>query len=193
VADLPAGTVALATADWHLPPRRGAWAALPNLADDAHVALEGAVSLTAEAGVPLLAAGDMFDGPRVDARRLGQVGEILPVLPGRRVQLLYVLGNHDADQDWLWPVGLRGVLKLEVVAAATGWPYRDANGYAYIGRGWRADPSDLAAGVPAADAGPYHQHQPWADLLPQVAGPLSVWRGSPAMGDPFLAGGGGGR
>lgn len=146
--------LAYLSADWHLPEEasHAAWRDLPETAGDVFVALRHVVARCVAAGVPLLAAGDLFDGPEVAPDALALAYRELRALGDNRLSLYYVLGNHDRGRDWLKPLGPRarrlggrGVLR--------------AKGFDLWGLDFHP-PARFAEALrraPAADVGLYHQ------------------------------------
>jgi hypothetical protein len=141
--------------DWHLPPRPGrpGWGGIPECADDVWLALEDLVDKAVTAYADLTCAGDVFDGPNVAAEVLKRLRGVLDRFGDSGGILFYVLGNHDAGQDWL------ACLPRTVRVDAT--PKTHPNS-AVVGADFREDfapPSYVDGEVPAV--GLYHQ--PWLD------------------------------
>jgi DNA repair exonuclease SbcCD nuclease subunit len=99
--------IAIITADWHL--TDNAWKWRPNLSGDALFGLSQICSIARKYGLPIIAAGDMFDIKRPPLKILLESQELLIDTQGYFVQ-----GNHDkitmsggswfslatADADW---------------------------------------------------------------------------------------------
>lgn len=142
--------VAYLTADVHAPeePDGGAWKHLPGVAGDALHGLAQVARLCARDQVPLVIAGDVFDGPDPDPRALSAFYAPLREVP----EIQYVLGNHDRGRDWLLPLGPRAVRldgrveRLRSGATVTGLSFHDPARF-----------RQLVGQVPAADVGVYHQ------------------------------------
>lgn len=149
--------VAYATADVHVPEAHdaGSWVDLPEVRGDVFYALEQVVGLCLTAGVPLLVAGDNFDGPDPDPRTLARLYRTLDPLPDN---LYYVLGNHDRGRDWLEPFGRRAV-RLDGQVRALGC------GLTVTGLSWTHPDgfAELVKKVPTTDVGLYHQT--WAEWI----------------------------
>lgn len=89
--------IAYATADVHAPEAAdaGAWKTLPEAGGDALYGLRQAAELCAATGVPLLAAGDVLDGPDPEPLALAAFYDALrPLTTGRNTVFAYVLGNR---------------------------------------------------------------------------------------------------
>jgi len=149
--------IAYLTADWHIPeePDAGAWSDLP-IVGDAQFALSQIVDLCVADRVPLVAAGDIFDGPDVAPKALGNLYAILRRL---REPVIYVIGNHDRGRNWLLPLGTQAL-------HATSDPIMLKSGVSVSGLDW-VEParfSEAVARMPKTDVGIYHQT--WAEWAP---------------------------
>lgn len=117
----------LCTADWHLPPRPGApgWGGLPECGDDVWRLVDAVYDLAARLDATTLLAGDIWDdGHAVTAAQLNRLRYAV------KRPTTYVLGNHDAGQDWcqliplMFGVGGRGRARGD--ADVVGVDYADA-------------------------------------------------------------------
>ena len=99
--------VAYAGADFHFPERAGggAWVGIPEITGDAIHALTRTVDMCVRDRAPLLAAGDIFDGPDPEPVALADVYDQLHRLGNAGLAIYYILGNHDRGRDWLRPLG----------------------------------------------------------------------------------------
>lgn len=160
--------VAYAVSDEHLPekPNAGAWVSLPEVKGDSLHALGRAVDLCLESAVPLLSAGDHFDGPDPDPLALAAVYQQLRRLEHDDLNVYHVLGNHDGGRDWYGPLGPVAVnVSGRVVLLPCGMTVT----------GLSCVPSqqafvDRTAALHRTDLGLYHQR--WAEL--SGASPYSV-------------------
>jgi DNA repair exonuclease SbcCD nuclease subunit len=67
--------IAVVTADWHLAP--GAWSSRPEIEGDAFYALEQIIQLANKLKVPIIAAGDLLDSKKPDARTVTYMNDVL--------------------------------------------------------------------------------------------------------------------
>lgn len=153
-----------AVADVHVPPQRhrGTWLEVPQTADDALTALSAAAHAAAQAGCPLLIAGDLVDSPRLEADQLVRLGAALSPLRRAGLPVLYVLGNHECGEDWLAAFS-DFCVNLDHQIEPFVW-----SGVRYVGRSYQADVDALSAALAPlrddpAEVGVYHQ--PWSELL----------------------------
>lgn len=97
----------VATADWHIPTKfqSGSWKDFPDICNDSIIALNFAVNLCLEHSIPLVAAGDLLDGPHPDVEQINLLLNVLKPLQNNNLPLIYITGNHDQYQDWLSLLG----------------------------------------------------------------------------------------
>jgi len=158
---MPPRPVCDVAADWHIPVRfgGGSWGQFPELCGDAICSLAQVASASAEAGIPLVAPGDLFDGPRVDAAQLLAVKTCLKPLADRGIPLIYVLGNHDQGQDWLSVlphcVNVSGLRVSYAGVTYSGLSYSHDIRSALESSGLFESPTDVGL-----------YHQTWSELAP---------------------------
>ena len=80
--------LAIITADWHIITH--AWKSRPTLSGDAECSLRQVADLARRTGLPIIAAGDLFDSKRPDSSSLLLTHELL-----RDTEGCYIQGNHD--------------------------------------------------------------------------------------------------
>jgi len=158
---MPSRPVCDVASDWHIPVRfgGGSWGQFPELCGDSLVALRAASESASAVGVPLVAPGDLFDGPRIDAAQLDAVNSALKPLSDRGIPIIYVLGNHDQNQDWL------RVLPRCVNVSGARFTY---NGVTYSGLSYRHDFLQVlaASGLHENPTNVGLYHQTWSELSP---------------------------
>jgi DNA repair exonuclease SbcCD nuclease subunit len=87
--------IALITADWHL--THNAWKWRPNLYGDALFGLQQIRDVALKYGLPIIAAGDMFDVKRPPLPILIETQQLLEDTDG-----YYIQGNHDkTEPSWM--------------------------------------------------------------------------------------------
>lgn len=145
-----------AAADCHFPEEAdgGAWRGLKAVRGDAVHAAGRLAAAAAADDVPLVLAGDLWDGPDPTPESTGQVYAAL-----RGVTVYYVIGNHDRGRDWLTPMARVGL----PVHRLDGRTFRDPAGWTITGTSYvpPASFADAVKSAPAADVGVYHQQ--WAE------------------------------
>ncbi len=143
------------TADWHVPEELNGptWRDVPEVYGDVLHALSHVVALCVSARVPLVAAGDLIDGPDVSPAALAAWFDVLRPLVDAGLPVLHVLGNHERACDWLSALGPTAVrLDGRVVTLPSG---HTVSGLSYTPL--PTLPAALA-GVPrVTDVGVYHQ------------------------------------
>lgn len=150
-----------ATADTHAPEEAdgGAWRSLRAVRGDAVYGIARLAALCLEDGVPMVIAGDLFDGPDPAPDAQGAVYEALAPMLKAGLGVYYNLGNHDRGRDWLAPLARLGL----PVRRVDGKVYRDPAGFTVTGLSY-VPPASFAEAVKAvqpADVGLYHQQ--WAE------------------------------
>ena len=150
-----------ATADTHAPEEAdgGAWRSLRAVRGDAVYGIARLAALCLEDGVPMVIAGDLFDGPDPAPDAQGAVYEALAPMLKAGLGVYYNLGNHDRGRDWLAPLARLGL----PVRRVDGNVYRDPAGFTVTGLSY-VPPASFAEAVKAVqpvDVGLYHQQ--WAE------------------------------
>lgn len=92
--------IAVVTSDWHV--ALGAWKKLPDIRGDAEFSLSQIVDITLALGVPLVAAGDLFDIKHPDSYSVDVVSRQMYRLHLSKLPCLYVQGQHEmSSPTWL--------------------------------------------------------------------------------------------
>jgi DNA repair exonuclease SbcCD nuclease subunit len=92
--------IAVITSDWHM--ALGAWKKLPDIKGDAEFSLSQIVDISLGLGVPLVAAGDLFDIKHPDSYSVNVVSQQMAKLSGAKLPCFYVQGQHEmASPTWL--------------------------------------------------------------------------------------------
>lgn len=162
----------LFTSDWHIPTKfhTGSWSDFPEIYDDSIESLKFCVQTCVERNVPLVASGDLIDGPNPDPEQVKYLLEILNPLKLNNLPLIYVNGNHDEFQDWLMLLGSTAVNVNKKLFKFNDVTYSGLN---YCSS-FEKFKSDLAL-VPDTDVGLYHQS--WKQLLNHGNYDLSLMSG----------------
>jgi hypothetical protein len=133
-----------ATADTHAPEEAdgGAWRSLRAVRGDAVYGIARLAALCLEDGVPMVIAGDLFDGPDPAPDAQGAVYEALAPMLKAGLAVYYNLGNHDRGRDWLAPLARLGL----PVRRVDGNVYRDPAGFTVTGLSY-VPPASFAEAV----------------------------------------------
>lgn len=90
--------IAVVTSDWHM--ALNAWKKHPGIKGDAEFSLQQIVQVTLDLGVPLIAAGDLFDVKTPDSYAVISTANQLNKLKG--IPVYYVQGQHEmSTPTWL--------------------------------------------------------------------------------------------
>lgn len=96
------------SSDWHL--EKNAWIRYPDIAGDSYFALQQIVDYCIQYGVPLLAAGDLFDKPFPDSKSVYMATRQMDRMENARLKVFFTQGQHEMSKDepWLsshtWPI-----------------------------------------------------------------------------------------
>ncbi len=102
--------IAVVTSDCHLQDR--AWHSRTNLAGDAYCAFEYIVNYAIEHQLPIIAAGDLIDKEKNNAKVPGFIRRQMGFCEAHEIDFLFVQGQHEfQDRPWLsemseWPCWL---------------------------------------------------------------------------------------
>lgn len=160
--------IAYAAGDWHYPERHGggAWTSSPDIVGDTAFALDEVVGLCVQGEVPLLAPGDLTDGPDPEPAALAAMYETLRRLSTVGVNVLYVLGNHERGRDWLAPLG-------GVAVNVSGRVVTVPGGVAITGLSYQPTVEAFVEATTATRRTPIGlYHQQWSELI--KSGPYSI-------------------
>lgn len=152
--------VAVLSADWHL--CRSAWT-WRRVRGDADFALEQTVDASLALGVPLIAAGDLFDDVHPGAEDVAAVRRQLGRMAAAGLPVYYVQGQHDRSPlPWLDAVA-ESVVHLDRRGVRLG-------GLRVVGLDWQPGSrlaEAVAAVAPGADV--LVCHQVWSEFMGSAA------------------------
>ena len=99
--------IAYLISDTHFPEhaKAGSWTTTPEVYGDALYVMSQVVDLCVRDQVPVVLAGDVFDGPDPEPEALVSLYDVIRPLSHAQLPLYYILGNHDRGRDWLAPFG----------------------------------------------------------------------------------------
>lgn len=92
--------VAVVSSDWHL--AFNTWKKHPDINGDAEYSLAQIVDISIELGVPLIAAGDLFDKKTTDSYSVVAASTQMSRMQAKRLPVYYVQGQHEMSHPtWM--------------------------------------------------------------------------------------------